>query len=130
MSGRKGSAGEVLAGFSEAAFVALMNLIFLPYQALVCLDAIIRALVRGFITGERLLEWETAAQAEVHRNGHTLIDRYFALTPLVSSCGGGRCLPLQPAPSSCARGCRANPAAMGICSNRRWVAECSSKRTA
>ncbi|MFZ0304735.1 MAG: glucoamylase family protein [Terracidiphilus sp.] len=83
-SGRKGSAGEVLAGFSKAAFVALMNLIFLPYQALVCLDAIIRALVRGFITGERLLEWETAAQAEVHSNGHTLIDRYFALTPLVS----------------------------------------------
>ena len=64
-SGRKGSAGEVLSGFWKAAFVALMNLIFLPYQALLCLDAIIRALVRRFITGERLLEWETAAQAEI-----------------------------------------------------------------
>ena len=83
-SGRKGSAGEVISGFWKAAVVVLMNLIFLPYQALLCLDAIIRALVRGFITGERLLEWETAAQAEVQNAHQTLIDRYFALTPLVA----------------------------------------------
>jgi hypothetical protein len=83
-SGRKGSAGEVLSGFWKAAFMALLNLIFLPYQALLCLDAIIRALVRGFITGERLLEWETAAQAELNNAHQTLIDRYFALTPLVA----------------------------------------------
>ncbi len=83
-SGRKGSAGEALSGFWKAAVVSLLNWIFLPYQALLCLDAIIRALVRRLITGERLLEWETAAQAELHNTRHTLIDRYFALTPLVS----------------------------------------------
>ncbi len=83
-SGQKGSAGEVLSGFWKAALVALMNLIFLPYQTLLCFDAIIRALVRRFITGERLLEWETAAQAELHNTNQTLIDRYFALTPLVA----------------------------------------------
>jgi hypothetical protein len=83
-SGRKGSAGEVLSGFWQAAFMALLNLIFLPYQTLLCLDAIIRALVRRFITGERLLEWETAAQAELQNGHQTLIDRYFALTPLVA----------------------------------------------
>ena len=39
-------------------------LLFLPHETLLALDAIVRALVRRFITGERLLEWETAAQAE------------------------------------------------------------------
>jgi hypothetical protein len=81
---RKGSAGEAISGFWKAALIALLNLSFLPHLALLCLDAIVRALVRGFITGERLLEWETAAQAELHRTRHTLIDRYFAVTPLVA----------------------------------------------
>ena len=31
----------------------------------VSLDAVVRALVRHFITRERLLEWETAAEAEL-----------------------------------------------------------------
>jgi cyclic beta-1,2-glucan synthetase len=84
VSGRKGNAGEVLSGFWKAAFIALLNLIDLPHQALVCLDAIVRALVRRFITGERLLEWETAAQAELHSTTSTPIDRYLALTPIVA----------------------------------------------
>ena len=84
VSGQKGSAGEALSGFWKAAFIALLNLVLLPHQALLCLDAIIRALVRRFITGERLLEWETAAQAELHSTSRTPIDHYFAATPLVA----------------------------------------------
>jgi cyclic beta-1,2-glucan synthetase len=84
VSSRKGSAGEALSGFWKATLIALLNLIFLPHQALLCLDAIVRALVRRFITGERLLEWETAAEAELHCTRHALIDRYFALAPLVA----------------------------------------------
>jgi hypothetical protein len=84
VSGHKGSAGEALSGFWKAALITLLNLTFLPQLALLCLDAIVRSLVRGFITGERLLEWETAAQAELHGARHTLIDRYFALAPLVA----------------------------------------------
>jgi hypothetical protein len=83
-SGRRESAGEALSGFSKAALIAILNLIFLPHQTFVCLDAIIRALVRGFITGERLLEWETAAQAELYSTSRTTIDRYLALSSLVS----------------------------------------------
>ena len=41
-------------------------------------------LSRGFITGERLLEWETAAQAEVRSAKGGPVDRYLALTPLVA----------------------------------------------
>ena len=84
VGGHKGSAGEALSGFWKAALVALLNLIFLPHQALLCLDAIVRSLVRLFITGERLLEWQTAAEAEACSANRTLIGRYFALTPFVS----------------------------------------------
>jgi len=88
VSGRKGNAGEALSGFWKAAFIALLNLIDLPHQALVCLDAIVRALVRRFITGERLLEWETAAQAELHSNTSAAVDRYLALSPVVALAAG------------------------------------------
>ena len=84
VSGNKGSAGEALSGFWTAALIALLNLIFLPHQALLCLDAIVRSLVRLFITGQRLLEWQTADQAESNSASGTLINRYFTLTPFVS----------------------------------------------
>jgi hypothetical protein len=84
VSGRRGSAGDALSGFRNAALVALLNLIFLPHQTLLCLDAIVRVLVRRLITGERLLEWETAAQAEIHSTSRTPIDRYLVLTPFVA----------------------------------------------
>jgi cyclic beta-1,2-glucan synthetase len=38
-----------------------LSLVFLPYEALINLDAILTTLVRLFITGKRLLEWTTAA---------------------------------------------------------------------
>ena len=81
---RRGSLSEALSGFWTAVLVALLNLIFLPHQTLLSLDAIIRALVRRFVTGERLLEWETAAQAELRSVGKTPVDRYLALSPVVA----------------------------------------------
>ncbi len=44
-------------------WMALLNLAFLPHQILLSLDAIFRSLVRRFISGKHLLEWETAAQS-------------------------------------------------------------------
>ncbi|MFO7541102.1 MAG: glucoamylase family protein [Chloroflexota bacterium] len=38
-----------------------LSLVFLPYEALINLDAILTTLVRLFITGKRRLEWTTAA---------------------------------------------------------------------
>ncbi len=80
----KGGVGEALSGFAKASLVALFTLIFLPHQTLLSFDAILRALVRRFITGERLLEWETAAQAEIEFRHRTPMDRYLFLTPLVA----------------------------------------------
>ena len=84
VSENKGRAGEVFSGFRNAMLVALVNLALLPHQTLLSIDAIVRALVRQFITGERLLEWETAAQAEDRSAKRGPVDRYLALTPLVA----------------------------------------------
>ena len=61
----------------------LLNFAFLPHQMLLAVDAILRSLVRRFVTGKRLLEWETAAQSEAGRK-KTSLDRYLQLSPLVS----------------------------------------------
>ena len=58
------------------------TLTFLAHQTLVALDAVVRALVRRFVTKERLLEWETAAEAEMGTRGQTPIDLYLNWIPL------------------------------------------------
>jgi hypothetical protein len=83
-SEHKQTAGEILAAFGHSALVTLLNLIFLPHQMMLAIDAIIRTMVRQFVTGERLLEWETAAQAESKSKRRTPVDRYLAWTPIVA----------------------------------------------
>ena len=61
----------------------LLNLAFLPLQMLLSMDAIVRSSVRRFVTGKRLLEWETAAQSENGRK-KTSLDRYLQLSPLLA----------------------------------------------
>ena len=68
--------------FSSFGF-SVLNIAFLPHQTLLSLDAIVRSLVRRYITGQRLLEWETAAQAETAVTKSSL-DIYLRLSPLVA----------------------------------------------
>jgi cyclic beta-1,2-glucan synthetase len=79
----QGAMRDAVSGFGQGMFISLLNLVYLPHQTLLALDAIIRSLVRVFITGQRLLEWETAAEAE-SGSRRTPVDRYLAATPLVS----------------------------------------------
>jgi cyclic beta-1,2-glucan synthetase len=82
-SEHKGELGETISGFWRSLVIALLHLVLLPHKTLLALDAITRSLVRRFITGKRLLEWETAAQAESEDGaGSTPVDRYLALVPL------------------------------------------------
>ena len=81
-SPQKGEVQEAFVGFGQNLTITLINLAFLPHQTLMALDAIIRSLVRRFITGQRLLEWETAAQAEETGAKTTPVDRYLQATPL------------------------------------------------
>jgi len=84
-SERKGQISEAFAGFWRSSLVTLLHLILLPHQTLLALDAIGRSLIRRLITGERLLEWETAAQAELRYGNRTPVDRYLAAMPLVTA---------------------------------------------
>ncbi|MFZ0298578.1 MAG: glucoamylase family protein [Candidatus Sulfotelmatobacter sp.] len=73
-------AREAVATFYAANFSVLLNLVFLAHQTLLSLDAVARALVRRKVTRERLLEWETAAQAELGTR-QTVLDRYLDWMP-------------------------------------------------
>jgi cyclic beta-1,2-glucan synthetase len=81
-SEQAGDVREAFIGFLQAVVVTLLNLVFLPHQTMLLIDAIIRSLVRRFITGQRLLEWETAAEAESSVGKRTPVDRYLAATPV------------------------------------------------
>ena len=81
---QKGDVREAFVGFGQSFIITLLNLAFLPHQMLMAIDAIIRSLVRRFVTGQRLLEWETAAQAESTGGKTTPVDRYLQATPLVA----------------------------------------------
>ena len=69
------TARGAIEGLFSANVVVLLNLIFLAHQTLLSLDAMIRALVRRLVTGQRLLEWETAAEAELGTR-RTPLERY------------------------------------------------------
>ncbi len=80
-------AREAVTTFYAANFSILLTLVFLAHQTLLSLDAVARALVRRKVTRERLLEWETAAQAELGTR-HTLLDRYLDWMPLFAAALG------------------------------------------
>lgn len=91
-----GAMRDAFGGFWQGFFIALLNLAFLPHQTLLALDAITRSLVRSFITGQRLLEWETAAEAEARGKANTPVDRYLAATPLLALLVGVLVLAYRP----------------------------------
>ena len=78
---------DVISDFISGLGFALLNLIFLPHHALLQADAIVRALVRTFVTGRRLLEWETAAEAESN-DRRSAADQYLAWMPLLAVTAG------------------------------------------
>ena len=43
---------------------AMLAVVFLPHEALVAIDGVVRALVRTFVTHRRMLEWKTSSQVE------------------------------------------------------------------
>ncbi len=65
-------------------FSTALNFVFLAHQTLLMFDAILRSLVRSFVTGKRLLEWETAAEAEVGTSKKTPVEMTMRLVPFLS----------------------------------------------
>jgi len=64
-------------------FTVLLTLTLLAHQTMLSMDAVVRALVRRLVTRERLLEWETAEEAELGKN-RTPIDRYIDWMPYLA----------------------------------------------
>jgi cyclic beta-1,2-glucan synthetase len=62
----------------------LMHVACLCHQSLVAVDAVVRTIVRMTVTHERLLEWETAAEAETRSQKKSPIEMYLELTPWLS----------------------------------------------
>ena len=63
-SGRVRYHSTVLSGPSGQFLQTVIRLVFLPYEALICLSAIVMALYRMFISHRYLLAWVTAADSE------------------------------------------------------------------
>jgi hypothetical protein len=76
--GHKGQCSEALSGFGRASLITLLHLVLLTHQTMLTIDAVVRSLIRGLVTGERMLEWETAAQAEQESVRRAPVDRYLA----------------------------------------------------
>jgi cyclic beta-1,2-glucan synthetase len=75
---------DALASFGTGAASVLLGLAFLVHDALVSTDAIWRSLYRSVVSRKRLLQWETAAEAELGAKKRTPLDRYLLGTPVIA----------------------------------------------
>jgi cyclic beta-1,2-glucan glucanotransferase len=75
-----------MAGYALTGIVAvLLNLVFLAHQTLVDLDAIVRSNVRRAFTRKRMLQWETAAEAEMDGRRRGPVDFYLKCMPFLAA---------------------------------------------
>ena len=81
---KAGALAQSLSDFVTTQVNVLIYLTFLPDQALITLDAIIRTIFRLTVTHRNLLEWETAAQSELDNPRKTPVDRYLDFMPALA----------------------------------------------
>ncbi|HJT68549.1 MAG TPA: glucoamylase family protein [Terriglobales bacterium] len=79
-------ARDALHTLFAANFTIFLNLVFLAHQMLVSMDAVVRTIVRRVFTRQRLLEWETAAEAELGAQKRTPVDVYLDWMPVIATC--------------------------------------------
>jgi hypothetical protein len=81
--GSKGQLLDAMVTLKRAVPVMILRLVLLLHQTMLITDAVLRSLFRRFVTGQRLLEWETAAQAETESTRRAPADRYLTIVVLV-----------------------------------------------
>jgi len=84
ISGKRSIGGDALNTFLNASIANVLTITFLAHQALLSMDAVVRTMVRRLITRQRLLQWETAAQAELAGDKRTTLDIYLNWTPILA----------------------------------------------
>ena len=77
-------AREAFSDFVTAHVSIFLNIAFLAHQTLVAIDAVIRTIVRSYVTHRSLLEWETATEAELGIKKRTPVDVYLDWIPLLA----------------------------------------------
>jgi hypothetical protein len=83
-SGRSWDAARLsFSDFLTSHISIFLNTAFLAHQAMVAVDAIVRTIIRTYITHTNLLEWETATEAELGLKKRTPVDIYLDWTPLL-----------------------------------------------
>jgi cyclic beta-1,2-glucan synthetase len=82
----KALAREAFIDFGASHLNIFFDIAFLAHQTLVALDAIIRTIIRSTVTHTRLLEWETATEAELGIQKRTPVDVYLDWLPVLSVC--------------------------------------------
>ena len=78
------AARDAVAALFNANISVFLTLTFVAHQTLLSLDAVVRASVRRFLTRQRMLEWETAAEAEIGVDTRTPVDTYLNWTPALA----------------------------------------------
>ena len=81
---RKSAILGALNGFLNTGIANALMVTFLAHQALLSMDAVVRTMVRRLITRQRLLEWETAAEAEHAGDKRSMLDIYLNWTPALA----------------------------------------------
>jgi cyclic beta-1,2-glucan synthetase len=84
MAGRRSIVRDACETFLNTSIANILTITFLAHQALLSLDAVVRTMVRRLITRQRLLQWETAAEAEIADDKHSTLDIYLNWTPAVA----------------------------------------------
>ena len=77
-------ARDAVSEFYAANVNLLFTLIFLAHQAMLSVDGVVRTLLRRFVTRRRLLEWETAAETDLHTRKRASVDVYLNWVPILS----------------------------------------------
>ncbi len=84
MSRRLDAVLDAFVGLGTATVNELLMLTFLAHQTLLSADAVLRTFYRRVVSRQRLLEWETAAQAEMGTGKLTFVDVLLNWTPAVA----------------------------------------------
>ena len=79
--GKGAVVGDAFNSFLNGSIANILTITFLAHQALLSLDAVVRTMVRRLITRQKLLQWETAAEAELAGDKRTTLDIYLNWTP-------------------------------------------------
>jgi cyclic beta-1,2-glucan synthetase len=84
LAGRFRPIRDAATGLLATMVSVFLTLTFLAHQTMISADAVFRTFYRRLVSKQRLLEWETAAEAEVETGKRRFVDALLNWTPVVA----------------------------------------------